>query len=391
MENPYKDMIIINALMRGGIIPEDVRQELCSGWMGVGYINCYDCLEGRSSLISKPPVKSFLEEMAAFFGGDAAEHTFGCRAAQYAVMRTIAELPEKTMDYCNTIIIDPHSHYTTNIAAEMNHLIVTEPSHTGYPEYLYYPEAFEEKIKEVKKKTKLLPSLVVVTHVDPYYGNLAPVREVGEICEKYEVPYMVNAAYTGGIMPINMKAIKCDFLTISAHKSMSSLAPLGFLITNYKWAKEAFAISRARPSWTGRIFGKKIPNIFGCSIGGLPLISEMLSLPHVKKRVENWDDELKKINNFVEEMEKIPDVMLLGQNPHRHHLLHFETPRFWEISKNHRKKGFFLAAGMVERGVVGLHRGMSKHIKISVYGLTDEEIARVRDTFYELAEFKPQD
>jgi len=84
-------------------------------------------------------------------------------------------------------------------------------------------------------------------------------------------------------------------------------------------------------------------------------------------------------------------VMLLGQNPHRHHLLHFETPRFWEISKNHRKKGFFLAAGMVERGVVGLHRGMSKHIKISVYGLTDEEIARVRDTFYELAEFKPQD
>ncbi|MEW5944609.1 MAG: aminotransferase class V-fold PLP-dependent enzyme [bacterium] len=385
MENPYKGMITINALMRGGVVPPDVRERLASDWMEVGYITCYDCLEGRSSLVDKPRIRKFLEETAAFFGGDAAEHAFGCRGAQYAVMHTIAGLPEKNRDYCDTIIIDPNSHYTTNIAAEMNGLKVVEPPHSGYPEYSYHPEAFEEKIKEVKNREGRLPALVVLTHVDPYYGNLAPAAEVGDVCEKYEIPFMVNAAYTGGVMPVNMKQLKCDFLTLSAHKSMASLGPLGFVVTNFKWAKDIFAVSQATASWSGRAFGKKIPNVFGCAIGGVPLISSMLSFPGVRERVGNWDEELKKTNDFAAAMEEIPTVMLLGQNPHRHHLLHFETPRFWEISKTRRKKGFFLAEEMVKRGIVGLHRGMTKHIKMSVYGLTDDEIRKVRDAFHEIA------
>jgi Sep-tRNA:Cys-tRNA synthetase len=227
---------------------------------------------------------------------------------------------------------------------------------------------------------------VVVTHADPYYGNIAPIEEIGVICEEYEVPMMVNAAYTGGVMPINMREMKADFLTLSAHKSMMSIAPLGFVITSYKWSKLLFATSEARPSWSGRKFGKKIPNIFGCSIGGLPLISSMLSFSYVKERVLQWEEELAKINRFVEELEEaIEGTMLLGQRPHRHHLLHFETPRFWEISKNHRKKGFFLAEEMIKRGIVGLHRGMTKHIKFSIYGLTQEEADKVKNAFYEVS------
>ncbi|MDI6794181.1 MAG: hypothetical protein QME81_15190 [bacterium] len=48
VNNPYSDHIIINALMRGGILPEDVCQKL-SDWVKVGYNTCFDCLEGRSS------------------------------------------------------------------------------------------------------------------------------------------------------------------------------------------------------------------------------------------------------------------------------------------------------------------------------------------------------
>ncbi|MEW6007982.1 MAG: hypothetical protein AB1595_07580 [bacterium] len=120
----------------------------------VGYITCFDCLEGRSSLCAKPPVKKFLAEVANFFGGDACEHTFGCRGAQFAVMRTIA-----------------------TFVAE------------------------------------------------------------------------------------------------------------NFVITNHYWAKRLFASSLSRGCWTGRRFGNKLPNLFGGAIGGLPLISSMLSFSYVKKRV----------------------------------------------------------------------------------------------------------
>ncbi|WP_456475004.1 aminotransferase class V-fold PLP-dependent enzyme [Candidatus Pyrohabitans sp.] len=380
--NRYAGYVVINPLMRGGILPQDVQEELCrDGWLEIGYSVCHDCIEGRSSLITKPPVKKFLKQVARFFGGDEAEHTFGCRAAQYVVMKTIAD-HVKEAELEPVIISDPNSHYTTNIAAEMVGLRVVEPPHTGYPEYRVTVEAFQEKIEEVGK-----PALIVATHADPYFGNIEPVEELGKLCEDLDVPFLVNAAYTAGVAPVDMKKMRADFLTVSAHKSMASLAPLGFVVTTYEWSKKAFATSRSKAEWTGRVFGKKLPNLFGCSVGGIPLISAMLSFDYVKARVKHWEDELRNINDFVDKLEDIGggDIMLLGERPKRHHLLHLETPLFWEISKKHRRKGFFLAEEMLKRRIVGLHKGLSKHIKLSVYGLSEEERERVLAAFEEIA------
>jgi Sep-tRNA:Cys-tRNA synthetase len=293
-------------------------------------------------------------------------------------MRTISD--HVVVEGEKIVIADPNSHYSTNIAAEMCNLKVVEPPHTGYPEYRVKAEGFMEKIEEVKKEHGK-PALVMCTHADPYYGNLAPVSEIGKICQEYEIPYMVNAAYTGGVKPINMKDMNADFLTLSAHKSMASIGPSGFLVTNYEWSKKAFMMSKEKPDWTGRAFGKKIPNLFGCSVGALPLVCTMLSFPYVKERVKNWDEEVRKTEKFIDDLEDLGDIMLLGERPHRHHLLHFETPVFWEISKKHKRKGFFLAEDMLKEGIVGLHKGLSKHIKLSVYGLTEEEIEKVLSAF----------
>ena len=370
-------------------MPEDVQRRLYEeGWTKIGYSVCFDCLEGRSSLISKPPITKFLGDIAEFFGGDRAEHTFGCRAAQFAVMKTISSFlkSEGSKRYTKVVLADPLCHYTTAIAAEATGLRIVEPPHSGYPEYKVEAESFRKKIEEIKRETGRLPGLIVVTQVDPYYGNLNPAEEVGEVAEEYAIPYMVNAAYTAGVMPVSMRELHADFLTVSAHKSMASLGPLGFLVTNYEWHKRVFQRSKIVTEWSGRAFGKKIPNIFGCSIGGIPLISAMYSFPHVVERVGRWEEELKKTRWFIREMEKIDDVMLIGERPHRHHLLHFETPIFWEISKRHRRRGFFLAEEMIKRGIVGLHRGLSKHIKLSTYGLSWEELEKVRDAFHEVAE-----
>jgi D-alanine-D-alanine ligase-like ATP-grasp enzyme len=41
---------------------------------------------------------------------------------------------------------------------------------------------------------------------------------------------------------------------------------------------------------------------------------------------------------------------------------------------------------MIKRNIVGLHKGLSKHVKLSVYGLDWDEVRKVRDAFYEIAE-----
>lgn len=387
--NRYKEATIIHPIMTGGLVPEEVQTRLFKEkWIRFGYSICFDCIEGRSGLISKPPIADFLGDIAEFFGGDRAEHTFGCRAAQFTVMRTISDFTENegSREYAKILLVDPLCHYTTVITAEATGFRIVEPPHTGYPEYRVEVESFRHRIEEIKKETGKLPGLIAVTHVEPYYGNLNPVEEVGEIAEEYEIPYMVNAAYTAGVMPVNMRKLHADFLTVSAHKSMASLGPLGFLVTSYEWSKKVFKLSKTVTDWSGRSFGKKILNIFGCSVGGIPLVSSMYSFPYVVERVGRWSEELDKIRWFIREMEKIDDVMLIGERPHRHHLLHFETPIFWEISKHHKRRGFFLAEDMIKKGIVGLHRGLSKHIKFSLYGLEWNEVKKVRDAFHEIAE-----
>jgi len=389
LKNQYKNCLIVHPIMTGGIVPAEAQKRLLKEeWTRIGYTVCFDCIEGRSSLIAKPPIRDFLASVAEFFGGDVAEHTFGCRAAQFAVMKTLSDYIESegSKDYTKVVVADPLCHYTTAIAAEMTGFRVVEPPYSGYPEYKVEAKGFIERIEETRRTSGKLPGLIAVTHVEPYYGNMNPVEEVGKIAKECEIPYMVNAAYTAGIMPIDMKNFQADFLTISAHKSMASLGPLGFLVTNYEWAKRAFKKSGIAPEWSRRVFGNKIPNLFGCSVGGIALASAMYSFPHVMDRVGRWGEELRKTQWFIEEMERLGDVMLIGERPHRHHLLHFETPLFWEISKRHKRKGFFLAEEMTQRGIVGLHRGMSKHIKLSIYGLGLKDIERVRDAFYGIAE-----
>ena len=108
------------------------------------------------------------------------------------------------------------------------------------------------------------------------------------------------------------------------------------------------------------------------------------------ERVKRWDEELAKIRKFADALEDLGggEIMLLGQNPHNHHLLHFETPLLWQISQKHKRKGFFLAEALAKHNITGVHKGLTKHIKISVYDLPQEEVDRVIEAFKEIISTK---
>ena len=388
VRNRYREAVIVNPLMTGGLLPSDVQERMIeNGWLSVGYSVCFDCITGQSSLITKPPIRDFLADVAEFLGGEIAYHTFGCRAAQFAVMKTISDYlrSNENRKHAGIVLTDSLCHYTTVIAAELSGLRIEEAPNTGSPEYKVSAESFQRKIEEIKNRTGKLPCLIAVTHVDPYHGNLNPAEEIGKLAEEYGIPYMVNAAYTAGIMPLSMKDLHADFLTASAHKSMASLAPLGFLVMLNEWSARLLKLTIGKKTLESKV-KNKIPALFGCSIGGAPLISAMYSFQHVVDRVKRWNEELEKTRWFIREIERLDGVSLIGERPHNHHLMHFETPIFWEISNHHKRRGFFLAEEMTKRGIVGLQRGMSRHIKLSIYGLEWECVKRVKDAFFEIAE-----
>ncbi|MEM3402416.1 MAG: O-phospho-L-seryl-tRNA:Cys-tRNA synthase [Candidatus Hadarchaeales archaeon] len=369
--------INIHPIQRGGILPPESKETLLS--FGDGYSTCDFCIEGRIDLVRTPPVLDFAMDLAKFLNMDEVRFTPGARGAKQAIFRSIAKPGD-------TIILDSLAHYTSYIAAEVNDLKIVEVPHSGYPEFRINVEDYAAKIDEVKRQTGALPAAILLTHVDYRYGNLSDAARLGKIAKDYGVPYILNAAYTAGLMPIDGKKLGVDFLICSGHKSMAASGPIGVLATTYEFAGKVFRTSAIKGPWSGRAFLKKDVFLFGCPpVYGAPIATLMSSFPYVYERVKRWDEEVNKARWFVKELERIRDFHQLGQRPRQHTLITFETPSFHKISKKHPRKGFFLYEELKRRKIAGIHPGMTRLIKLNIYGLTKEQIQKVIDAFHEIA------
>ena len=371
--------ININPIQRGGVLTSAARKALLE--FGDGYSICDRCppKTPRLDMIERPPVKVFYEELAKFLGMDVARVVTRCREAMFIALYMLG----KPGGY---VIVDSLAHYSTYLAAELAKLKVKEVPNTGYPEFRVQVEAYREKIEEVIDETGEPPVAVVLTHVDSYYGNLADAKVVGEICKRYSVPFILNAAYSAGIMPVNGRELKVDVLVSSGHKSWAACAPTGILAMTEEMAKRILKPSEIKGDLTGKSFPVKELALLGCTVMGAPLVTLMASFPYVVERVKHWDEEVRKARYFVEEMEKIEGTKLLGVKPKMHTLMHFESMGFYKVSQSHKRRGFFLYEELKKRNIVGIQPGLTKHFKLNVYGLTWDQVRYVADAFKEIAE-----
>ncbi len=79
-------------------------------------------------------------------------------------------------------------------------------------------DAVEEMIKPNTKA-------IVMTHASNICGTVNPLKEVGEICRKHGLKFIVDSAQSAGILPISMKEMNIDALCFTGHKSL--LGPQG--------------------------------------------------------------------------------------------------------------------------------------------------------------------
>ncbi|MFX1295110.1 MAG: O-phospho-L-seryl-tRNA:Cys-tRNA synthase [Promethearchaeota archaeon] len=369
--------INIHPIQRGGVLTPEAQKVLIS--YGDGYSMCDFCFEGRVDRIQKPPIREFLKDLATFINMDEVRVTPGSRTAMFITMKSMTSPGD-------TIILDSLAHYSTYIAAEAANLKVREVPHQGYPKFVLNLDDYRVIIEDIKNKTGKKPALLILTHVDYNYGNVNNLIKVGEIAEEYEIPFIVNGAYSVGVMPVSGKDVKADFLVASGHKSMAASGPIGVLATTSKWVERVFQRSKIQGDWSGRKFRSKEFQFLGCSpCHGAPLATLMASFPSVVERVEHWDEEVKKARYFVAEMEKIEGIKALGKQPKEHTLIQFESESFHRIAQTYTKKGYFLYNTLKKKGIMGLHVGMTKHFKVNVYGLSWDQVKFVASAFQEIA------
>ena len=49
-------------------------------------------------------------------------------------------------------------------------------------------------------------------------GTIQPIKEISKICNKYQIPLHTDAVQAVGKIPINVKELGVDALSISSHK-----------------------------------------------------------------------------------------------------------------------------------------------------------------------------
>jgi cysteine desulfurase family protein len=67
--------------------------------------------------------------------------------------------------------------------------------------------------------------LVALTHASNVLGTVQPVAEVGRVCREHDLLFVVDAAQTAGVVPIDVQEMHIDLLAFPGHKSL--LGPTG--------------------------------------------------------------------------------------------------------------------------------------------------------------------
>jgi cysteine desulfurase family protein len=79
--------------------------------------------------------------------------------------------------------------------------------------------------KAVGPKTRL----VALTHASNVLGTVQPVEAVGKIVREHDLLFLVDAAQTAGVLPINVRAMNIDLLAAPGHKGLLGPTGTGFL------------------------------------------------------------------------------------------------------------------------------------------------------------------
>lgn len=82
------------------------------------------------------------------------------------------------------------------------------------------------------------PKLVSLTHVPSNTGLIQPVEAVGELCAERDIYYLVDGCQSAGQIPVDVKKIKCDFLSATMRKFLRGPRGAGFLYVSDKIIKQ---------------------------------------------------------------------------------------------------------------------------------------------------------
>ena len=86
----------------------------------------------------------------------------------------------------------------------------------------------EEIERHIRRDTKA----VIINHVSNLTGEIAPIRDIGKICDRYGLVFIVDGAQSAGYEKIDMLGSNIDMLAVAPHKGLHAAMGAGALVVN---------------------------------------------------------------------------------------------------------------------------------------------------------------
>ena len=163
------------------------------------------------------------QEAAEFFNVPGPEYVVFCQNATHALNIAIFGLmPEK-----GRVIISGYEHN-----AVLRPVAACKNGYTAVKTPLFDKEAVVSGFEKELQKGDV--GLVVCTMVSNVFGFALPAKEIGALCEKYGVPYVVDASQAAGALPVDAEKLKADAVCLPGHKGLLGPSGTGLLLLSGK-------------------------------------------------------------------------------------------------------------------------------------------------------------
>ncbi|MHA1267573.1 MAG: aminotransferase class V-fold PLP-dependent enzyme [Candidatus Helarchaeota archaeon] len=162
-------------------------------------------------------------KVAAFFGVAPAEISFVPNES-YGISSLLYSLPWKKGDRIITTLLEHHSNYlpllylATRFGIELDYI-----PHTSEGEL--NPETLESSLSTDIR-------LISLTYSPLLFGTRSPVESIVQIAHEYNIPVLIDGTRIVGHLPIDLKALGCDFFICDGNIGLLGPQGIGVLYIN---------------------------------------------------------------------------------------------------------------------------------------------------------------
>lgn len=276
---------------------------------------------------SEKTVSVMLSALREDYGNPSSQHGMGQRAAELlfsarkGIAAALGAQPNEiffTSGGCegNTMALFSAAEYGQKQGKR--HIISQQTEHHSVLECLnaLQKRGFDVTLLPVDSEGRLSPdsvasalrpdtALVTVMTANNEIGTIQPIAEIGELCRNRKVIFHTDAVQAAGVLPLDVSLLKCDMLTISAHKFHG---PKGAGALYVRGGIPVSPIIYGTQERGRRGGTENLPAVAGMSAALAEAVSEM---EHRTERIAALRDML------IEGISALPDTYLNGSSTNR--------------------------------------------------------------------------